>query len=236
MIMLNSVSIDLGRKTILNNIDLELDNNTYGLLGPNGAGKTTLFRCICGLYTSYKGQIHADWGGIKSCDIGYLPQNFNLFDLNVKDNMHYFAALKGIKNKKEEIDRTLEFVHLLDEQKKTGRQLSGGMKRRVGIAQALLGNPKIIILDEPTVGLDPEERENFIELIKRINVHNKTVLLSTHILNDVEECCDRILILRKGEIIFSGAAKELKNNQRKTDDINYTTSIQEDYLCFMKEI
>ena len=80
MIMLNSVSIDLGRKTILNNIDLELDNNTYGLLGPNGAGKTTLFRCICGLYTSYKGQIHADWGGIKSCDIGYLPQNFNLFD------------------------------------------------------------------------------------------------------------------------------------------------------------
>lgn len=236
MISINNLSIELGKKPILNNINVLLDNSTYGVLGPNGAGKTTLFRCICGLYSNYSGEINYNYQCDNCKRIGYLPQNFNMFsELSIKDNMHYFASLKGIKRKNEEIGRTIDFVHLSDEINKKAYQLSGGMKRRVGIAQALLGNPSIILLDEPTVGLDPEEREKFVELIRRINNDDKTVLLSTHILNDVDDCCNKVIILKNGEIIFSGDTIQLKQTH-SDDNANYSASIQEGYLCFMKEI
>lgn len=190
----------------LDNFSMDFDNGVYGLLGPNGAGKTTLIRCICGLYKTDGGTID-----INSKTIGYLPQKFGMFkDLSVYEMMEYFATLKKIdkEEQKSAIEECIEKVNLTEKIKSPVGTLSGGMVRRLGIAQAILGNPDIIIFDEPTAGLDPEERMRFKNIIGNIKKDN-TIIISTHIVTDVEAICDNIVVMNKGKVASLGTGIEI---------------------------
>lgn len=194
-----------GKKTVLNDVSIQLDTGVYGLLGPNGSGKTTLIRCIAGLYR-YQGQVNAPK------QIGYLPQKFGAFpELRVGEVMAYFANLKKLpkKQQKQLIDEALEAVHLTERKRSLIRSLSGGMVRRVGVAQALLGDPELVMVDEPTAGLDPEERLRFKNLIAERR-KNETILISTHIVEDVETLCDHIIILHEGKVLRQDTPENIR--------------------------
>lgn len=209
MIKIENLNKSFKKRKLFDNLSLSLDNDTYALLGPNGSGKTTLIRCLLSLY-SYKGNITIDGLKDSSDGTGYLPQSFGLFpDLSVYEAMEYFSLLKNIENESEEINKCLSQVDMLNEKNTKCKKLSGGMVRRVGIAQALLGNPKIIIFDEPTVGLDPEERLRFKNIIKDIENKDRTVILSTHILEDVEACCNKIIVMDEGTILKIGTPVDI---------------------------
>lgn len=213
MIEIKNLTKKFKSHTVLNNISVNFDKKTYGLLGENGAGKTTLIRCITGMYSSYDGDINLlDSNKIQN-NIGYLPQNFGAFkELTVNDMMLFFANQKALdlKNTATEIDSLLNLVNLSSQKDIKISKLSGGMLRRLGIAQALLGDPQTIILDEPTAGLDPEERLRFKNLIEKIK-KEKTIILSTHIVEDVDALCDEIVIVKEGKIIFCGDVENIKN-------------------------
>ncbi len=185
-----------------------------GLLGANGAGKTTLIRMICGILRPTSGTISLD--GIDVSDeryrdvLGYLPQEFGYYpDFTGRDFLLYLAALKGIDKKtaKRKADELLEIVNLEQDAKRKIKTYSGGMKQRLGIAQAVLNEPKILVLDEPTAGLDPKERVRFRNLIAELG-RDSIVLLSTHIVSDIEHIADRILIMDEGQFIFDGTLDE----------------------------
>lgn len=213
MLRIEDVSKNFRRKQVLKGVSCEFQNGVYGLLGPNGAGKTTLFRCILNLYP-YQGTIVLDSEeGGKIPLIGYLPQKMGVFpNLTVEEQLRYFANLKEIRKEDvaDEIDRVLQLTNLSEVRKVKGRKLSGGMVRRVGIAQALLNHPALIIFDEPTTGLDPEERMRFKNLLREIGKES-IVLLSTHIVEDVEAVCDRILILKDGCLAAKGTQEEISH-------------------------
>lgn len=199
MIHIKNLIKKYGKLEVLNINDLTISPGIIGLLGPNGAGKTTLLRCIVGVIKPTKGTITMS----DDIGIGYLPQNFDLFrELKVYEMMEFFCILKKIPKNEitASIDNVLSLVNLSDKKYMFVKSLSGGMIRRLGIAQAILGNPKIIILDEPTAGLDPEERSRFINIIKKISV-DKTILISTHVVSDVWQICNSILIMNHGMII-----------------------------------
>lgn len=212
MLEIKNLSKSFGKKKALDDFTFTFENGIYGLLGPNGSGKTTLIRCITELYTSKKGQIL--YNSIPSSksrefltNIGYLPQNFGMFkDLTVKEMLELFANLKNMSSKaaKQSIEEVLKEVNLYDKLNSRISSLSGGMIRRLGIAQALLGDPKIIIFDEPTVGLDPEERLRFKSIISKI-AKDKIIIISTHIVEDVEALCNHIIIIKSGKIIEKGS-------------------------------
>ncbi len=190
----------------LDGFSCELGRGIYGLLGPNGSGKTTMMRCICGLISYNSGSIEC--GGDK---IGYLPQQFGMMKaLTLYEMMEYFATLKRIPKAEQdkEIKSCLELVNLSDKARSRVGSLSGGMVRRSGIAQAILGDPKIILFDEPTAGLDPEERMRFKSLLKKIK-DGKTIIISTHIVSDVEAVCGSIIIIDRGKNIFTGSSREM---------------------------
>ncbi len=194
------------KNSALDGFSCELGRGIYGLLGPNGSGKTTMMRCICGLISCNSGSIEC--GGD---EIGYLPQQFGMMKaLTLYEMMEYFATLKRIPKTEqgEEIERCLELVNLSDKAKSRVGSLSGGMVRRSGIAQAILGDPSIILFDEPTAGLDPEERMRFKSLLKKIR-DGKTIIVSTHIVSDVEAVCDSIIIIDRGRNIFTGSNGEV---------------------------
>lgn len=228
-----------GRKIVLNNLDFHLESNIYGLLGPNGSGKTTLMRILTGLIEPTSGSvswIHEFKQEIKQRDvkIGYLPQRFGLFkELTVQEHMRYFANLKNIPicEQGNEIESALVAVHLIDQQKCRCNKLSGGMIRRLGIAQALMGNPDIVLFDEPTAGLDPEERLRFKNLL--INWSGRCpVILSTHIVDDVESVCDRVIILNEGKILVECTLNELAINYRSQNLIEPT--LEDSYMLLIK--
>lgn len=205
MIKIKDCTKKFKKKNALDHFSVDLDYGVYGLLGPNGAGKTTLMRCLCDLYKPDGGTIE------KPAEIGYLPQKFGMLQqLKVYNMMEYFALLKNIEKakQKDEIERCVEEVNLTDRLYDRVKSLSGGMVRRLGIAQALLGNPEVIIFDEPTAGLDPEERMRFKNIIKRIKGEN-TIIVSTHIVSDVEAVCDKIILMDKGKLIFSGTGAQV---------------------------
>ena len=191
------------KKKALQDINLEMESpNLIGLLGQNGAGKSTLMKLLVAQLLPTSGEILLDGVALTKKEkdlkamLGYLPQTFGLYEeLRVWEFLDYISALKGIKNKKEEIERVIEETSLTEKRKAKIGSLSGGQKQRVGIAQALLGDPEFLTFDEPTVGLDPEERMKFRNLFSK-TAQNKMVLLSTHIIEDVQAICNRIQIGR----------------------------------------
>jgi ABC-type multidrug transport system ATPase subunit len=204
-------------KTALSGIDISLDTPALiGLLGPNGAGKSTLMKLLTLNLLPTSGKITLDGAPLivreKSLKerLGYLPQEYGLYEeLTVWQFLDYMAAMKGItKNSREQIDRAIEFCSLEEKGKSKIRTLSGGFKQRVGIAQAILGSPELMILDEPTVGLDPEERLNFRNRFSEA-AKNKIVILSTHIIEDIQSVCNRLIVLNKGKILYDGEPEGL---------------------------
>lgn len=204
-------------KIAVDRFSYTMANGVYGLLGANGAGKTTLMRMICTVLKPTGGEILYNGSSIESmgaeyCDIlGYLPQNFGYYpDFSAREFMLYMASLKGIQGRaaKHRVDELLRMVGLSDVAKEKIRSFSGGMKQRLGIAQAVINDPKILVLDEPTAGLDPKERIRFRNLISDLS-QDKTVILSTHIVGDVEYIADQILMMKKGSLILSGSPADL---------------------------
>ena len=205
-----------GRKPALDNVSFEMNSpNLIGLVGPNGAGKSTLMKLLVSELLPTDGQITLDGAPLQKAEkklkdrLGYLPQTFGLYDeLTVWQFLDYMAALKGIKNSKEAIDTVIKQTNLEEKRKARIRTLSGGQRQRVGIAQALLGSPELLIFDEPTVGLDPEERVNFRNLFSQA-AEDKLLLLSTHIIEDVQSICNRIIVIHKGGMLFDGVPEDL---------------------------
>lgn len=202
-----------GNFTAVDNMNLRITNGVYGLLGVNGAGKTTLMRMICTLLTPTSGQILCDGKDILKMEgeyrnlLGYLPQEFGFYpEFSVKDYLLYIASLKGIRPvvAKKRVKELLEQVGLSKAANKKMKKLSGGMKRRVGIAQAILNNPKILILDEPTAGLDPTERVRFRNMISELS-KERIVILSTHIVSDVEYIANEIWLMKNGRLMQQGS-------------------------------
>ena len=199
----------------LNNVDLTIPPGMFGLLGPNGAGKTTLIRILAGIVRPTSGTIRI---GAHDGDtergrtavkrmLGYLPQDFGVYpDLNAREFLDYIAIFKGLRDRTlrhKRIEALLEIVSLTQVANRKLKTYSGGMKRRIGIAQALLNDPALLIVDEPTAGLDPEERIRFRNLLSELG-GNRTVLLSTHIVEDIAQTCQRLAVLKDGHLIFQG--------------------------------
>ena len=198
-------------------VSYTMTNGVYGLLGVNGAGKTTLMRMLCTLLKPTAGSVTWDGKDIFSMDgeyrklLGYLPQEFGFYpDFTVWDYLMYIASIKGIRPvvAKQRVDFLIQHVGLGNAKNKKMKKLSGGMKRRAGIAQAMLNDPKILILDEPTAGLDPNERIRFRNLVSEL-AEERIVLLSTHIVSDVEYIANDILLMKDGQIVLSGTSEEL---------------------------
>lgn len=209
MLTVSHVYKKFGSREVLSDVCLKLEEGCYGLLGPNGAGKTTLLRTILNWYPIKRGTIQLDGAG----EIGYLPQQFGAFrELTVWDTLLYFAELKKIPKdgQQREIERVLALVNLSEQRKERMSHLSGGMRRRVGIAQTILGNPGILFFDEPTAGLDPEERMRFKNLIQQI-MEGKIVVISTHIVEDVESLCNRVIIMNQGRILEDMTTEEAEH-------------------------
>jgi len=202
----------------LRDVSLDIPTGMYGLLGPNGAGKSTLMRTIATLQQPDSGGIDLDGLDILARpaelrkQLGYLPQDFGVYPrISALDMMDHMAILKGFTNKKEReevVDGLLRQTNLHDVRKKALAGFSGGMRQRFGIAQALIGDPKLIIVDEPTAGLDPEERNRFLNLLSDIG-ENKVVILSTHIVDDVTNLCPRMAIIANGQIVREGKPADL---------------------------
>jgi ABC-type multidrug transport system ATPase subunit len=198
----------------LKNVSLTIGNNMFGLLGPNGAGKSTLMRTVATLQEPDSGSVRVDGIDVLTQKnevrkvLGYLPQEFGVYPkMSAADMLHHLAVMKGVesaKERKEMIDALLQQTNLWEVRKKALSTFSGGMKQRFGIAQALLGNPRLIIVDEPTAGLDPAERNRFLNLLSSIG-RDVTVILSTHIVDDVRELCPRMAIIAAGELLIEGA-------------------------------
>ena len=207
----------------LKNVSLTIGNNMFGLLGPNGAGKSTLMRTIATLQDPDDGEIWLDDLNVLKHKnsvrqvLGYLPQEFGVYPkMNAVDMLHHLAVMKGITNageRKEMVDALLNQTNLWDSRKKALSTYSGGMKQRFGIAQALLANPKLIIVDEPTAGLDPAERNRFLNLLSSIG-RNVIVILSTHIVEDVRELCPRMAIISNGQLLLEGSPAEALDSLR----------------------
>ena len=213
---LDGLTKEFGDFTAVNHINLTMTNGVYGLLGVNGAGKTTLMRMLCTLLKPTSGTICCNGKDIFSMDseyrklLGYLPQDF---EFTVEDYLLYIGALKGIRPivAKKRVKELIAKVGLSKAAHKKMKKLSGGMKRRAGIAQAMLNNPKILILDEPTAGLDPNERIRFRNLISELS-EDRLVLLSTHIVSDIEYIANEIWLMKDGKILHKGSIDELINS------------------------
>ena len=203
----------------LKNINLEIGTGMFGLLGPNGAGKSTLMRILVTLMKPTSGVVYVDGKDIQKHRkelrkmLGYLPQDFRFFTaLKTWEFLDYTGSLAGLKNRKErikEVDRLLDQVGLLEARDRQANRLSGGMKRRLGIAQALIGNPKIIIVDEPTTGLDPDERIKFRNVLSQLSQHDVIIILSTHIVGDISSTCQGMALLNRGEMVYNGSPENL---------------------------
>ena len=214
---LDRLTKQYGRKIAVDCVSATLKPGVYGLLGANGAGKTTLMRMLCAVLESTSGEVLLDGKEVTSMGadyrnvLGYLPQDFGYYpNYTAVEFLMYIAALKGIPKNvaKKRVTELLEVVDLSHVANKKVKTFSGGMKQRVGIAQALLGEPEFLIFDEPTVGLDPEERIRFRNFFSQ-TAQDKLVLLSTHIIEDIQSVCDRLIVIDHGEILFIGKPEEL---------------------------
>ena len=226
----------------LKGIDLVIEKGMFGLLGPNGAGKTTLMRILATLMEFTKGSVKIGGLDIKKDRskirelLGYLPQNFSTFSkLKTWEFLDYSALLAGLKNKnmrRTAIEKMLETVGLYDARNRHANKLSGGMKRRLGIAQALIGDPKLLIIDEPTTGLDPAERLRFRNLMSKMSLKDIIIILSTHIVGDISSSCNRMAILNNGRVAYEGSPDDLIS---KTRGHVWSIQAQDAELSVLKE-
>lgn len=215
-IVINNLCKNYRKKAALKNVSVTIRSGMYGLLGRNGAGKTSLMRILATLSVPSSGEVSINGIPIREISkiremVGYLPQDFSFYkNMSVYGAMDYLGLLSDIPDniRKERILALLEQVNLKDDMRTKVKTLSGGMKRRLGIAQALLHNPQILIVDEPTAGLDPEERIRFRNLLSEF-AEERIVILSTHISSDVESSCENIGVLNEGKLIWSGSTEEL---------------------------
>ncbi|WP_339223940.1 ABC transporter ATP-binding protein [Paenibacillus sp. FSL H8-0332] len=216
-LIINHLTKTYGSKTALQDISFRVGEGIHGLLGPNGAGKTTLMRLLATLLTPSSGTVEI--GGVPLQDkarvrelVGYLPQEFAFYPgMTVYEAMDYLALLSGIggrSERKRRIDDLLEQVNLMEQRRTKVKALSGGMKRRLGVAQAMVHEPKLLIVDEPTAGLDPEERIRFRRLLGRF-AERRIVLLSTHVVEDVESTCEQMTVLHQGSLRYHGRIGDL---------------------------
>ena len=220
MIEITNLTKQYSEVQALRGVDLEIGTGMFGLVGPNGAGKTTLMRILAGLVKPTNGRIHlfnhdlsTNKGKMAAkAQLGYLPQEFGFYpELTAVQFLDYMAILKGIRSKTDrqrQVGEVLEQVRLTDVANRKIKTYSGGMKRRVGIAQALLGDPKLVIVDEPTVGLDPEERVRLRNLLAD-TADRCTVILSTHIIEDISQSCNDLAVMQKGQVLFRGSPRDL---------------------------
>ena len=214
---LDRLTREFGPKIAVDRVSARLTPGVYGLLGANGAGKTTLMRMVCGVLRPTSGEVRYDGapvsrlGDAYRARLGYLPQDFGYYpEFTALDFMEYVASLKGVDHRqaRERSLQLLDTVGLAGEERRRIRTFSGGMKQRLGIAQAVLNEPEVLVLDEPTAGLDPKERVRFRNLIASF-AKDKIVLLSTHIVSDVEYIADQIVMMRAGQIVLEGAPDEV---------------------------
>lgn len=215
-IEIQNLTKNYGKKQALSEVSLTIPQGMFGLLGPNGAGKTTLMKVLTTLLKKTSGEVKICGVPVENCReirnmTGYLPQDFSMYgNMSAYEALDYLAVLSGMSKaeRKIKVPEMLEKVNLLEKRKTKVRSMSGGMKRRLGIAQAIIHDPKVIIVDEPTAGLDPEERVRFRNLLCEI-AKDRIVLLSTHIVGDIEATCENIAVLNQGKICFNGKITEL---------------------------
>lgn len=217
-LVIDRVSKQFQNKIAVDNISLHLGKGVYGLLGSNGAGKTTLMRMICGILKPDRGTAAFNGYDVSMEEyralLGYLPQDFGYYpDFSGRDFLLYMAALKGLgkAQARRRCEELLELVSLRETAGKKIKTYSGGMKQRLGIAQALLNDPQLLVLDEPTAGLDPKERVRFRNLIAETGKES-IVLLSTHIVSDVEHIADQVLVMKEGQLIYQGKWEDKKGD------------------------
>jgi ABC-2 type transport system ATP-binding protein len=240
-ITINNLCKSYGKGTnALQSVSLTIGKGMFGLLGPNGAGKSTLMQILATLLPPTSGEVR--FGNLRLGKedqhirglLGYLPQEFGVYKkLTAFEYLDYVALMKGISNnvaRKLQIDEMLERVNLTGVRNKKIGGFSGGMRQRVGIAQALLGDPQAIIVDEPTAGLDPEERLRFRNLLGELSA-SKIVILSTHIVGDIESSCSRLAIMRKGNVLFQGTQEELLDRAR---DAVWTVTVPDEQLISLR--
>lgn len=238
-IVISDLCKNFGAKQALQHVTLEIPKGMFGLLGPNGAGKTTLMKIIATILKKSSGEVEVCGVPVNKSSqvrelIGYLPQDFSMYgNMNAYEALDYLATLSGMSKqlRQKKVLQMLEKVNLLDQKKTKVRAMSGGMKRRLGIAQAIIHEPKVIIVDEPTAGLDPEERVRFRNLLCEI-AKERVVLLSTHIVGDIEATCEQIAVLNQGQIVFRGTVGELL---RMVEGKIYTAQISTSEVEKLKE-
>ncbi|WP_010236668.1 ABC transporter ATP-binding protein [Clostridium arbusti] len=218
-----------GNMSAVDNITIGIEEGEiYGLLGPNGAGKSTTINMICGLLAPNEGTIEILNKNIRKNkifakkNIGIVPQDIAIYeDLTAYENVNFFAGLYGFRGKelKERVEEALEFVGLLDKAKSFPKEFSGGMKRRLNIACAIAHRPKVIIMDEPTVGIDPQSRNHILQSVKKLNEMGSTIIYTSHYMEEIEEICTRIGIVDHGKLIAEGTKEELKSSISNTNTV-----------------
>ena len=240
-LVLENVAKNFGEVQALKGVSLTLKKGeVVGLLGPNGAGKSTLMKILTGYYTQWEGKVDFFEKDLKTelraiqKQVGYLTENNPLYpEMYVKEYLQYVADLYRLKNPP--IDQLMEQTGLLDHQKKKIQTLSKGYKQRVGLAAALLHDPKLVILDEPTTGLDPNQLVEIRKLIRSLG-KDKTVLLSTHILQEVDALCDRVLIIHKGEIVLDQALEVLRKDQKQIIEVSFDYRVETEALARIPKV
>lgn len=224
-----------GEATVVDHLNLEVQQGEIlGLLGPNGAGKTTAIRCLTGLTPTDGGEIHM-FGQVQKPgnleirrDLGLVTQELTVFtDLTILENLRYFGGLYGLRGAKlkARIDEVLDFIGLKEHVKKKPGQLSGGMKRRLNIGCALVHAPKLVIMDEPTVAIDPQSRNHILESVKKLAENGTTVIYTTHYMEEVQAICDRIVIMDAGRVITEGTLEELMTRYQHEERIRLTLAL-----------
>jgi ABC-2 type transport system ATP-binding protein len=231
---IQAISVLYGKLKALDNLSLEIPRGiSFGLLGPNGAGKTTLIRALAGLAKLHSGSLKilgSTRSGSTALSIGYMPQLHSLYnELSIEQNVNFFASIYALKGneKKKRVADVIRRVELWDRRKDSVQNLSGGMRQRVSLACAIVHNPSLLLLDEPTVGLDPELRVNFWDYFSSLTKQGKTVIISSHTMDDAAHC-DRLAFIRQGAVIASGAPEQLRKNA------DSSANLEEAFLYYIR--